>query len=151
MILDDLSHSAFYESLHPGFQAAFESLRRSDLHDLPPGKHEIDGAKLFLVIGKDDGRGREGAKLEAHRRYIDIQLVLDGDEEMGWRPIDECQHAIDPFSEERDFVLFTDQPTAWFAVPSGKFAIFMPEDAHAPLAGKGPLHKAVAKIAVEWK
>jgi biofilm protein TabA len=150
MILDDLSHSALYESLHPGFKAAFKSLRRSDLRSLPPGKHDIDGNRLFLIIGKDEGRTREGAKLEAHRRYIDIQLVLEGDEEMGWRPVEECQHSVEPFSEERDLVLFTDQPTAWFSVPPGKFAIFMPADAHAPLAGKGLLHKAVAKVAVNW-
>lgn len=150
MILDDLRNAAAYAHVHPGFAAAFAMLQRKDVAALPAGKHEGDGDRLFFIINKEEGRDRSGAKLEAHRKYIDIQLVLSGDEEMGWTYINDCQQPVDAFNTERDVILFNDTPAAWFAVPPGKFAIFMPEDAHAPLAGKGPLHKAVAKIAVEW-
>jgi len=150
MILDDLRNANAYTHVHPGFAAAFTMLQGKDVATLPAGKHEVDGDRLFLIINKEEGRDRSGAKLEAHRKYIDIQLVLSGDEEMGWSYITDCQQPVDAFNTERDVILFKDIPTAWFACPPGKFAIFMPEDAHAPLAGKGPLHKAVAKIAVEW-
>ena len=45
-------------------------------------------------------------------------------------------------------MFFADQPLAWAALPPGKFMIFFPEDAHAPLAGSGDLHKAVMKFAI---
>ena len=150
MILDDLKHVARYAALHPGFAAAFEQLRRRDLATLAVGRHEIDGDRLVLIIGKDEGRGRSAAQLEAHRRYIDVQYAIDGDEEIGWRLLSDCHSIAEPYSEERDVVLFSDTAQSWLAVPPGKFTIFFPDDAHAPLAGSGLLHKAVVKVAVEW-
>ena len=110
----------------------------------------MDGHRLALIIGKDQGLGRAGAKLEAHRRFIDIQLVISGDEEMGWRPTADCHQATIPYSEQDDEVVFGDAAESWLQAPAGKFAVFFPEDAHAPLAGKGALHKAVIKIAMDW-
>ena len=51
-----------------------------------------------------------------------------------------------PFDEKKDVVLFADRPTTWIAVPPGSFAIFFPHDAHAPLAGLGPMKKAIVKV-----
>ena len=150
MILDDLKNAERYVSLHPGFAAAFAALRQPNLASLDSGKHAIDGDRLAIIIGRDGGRLRSGAILEAHRRYIDIQYVISGDEEMGWRPVPDCQNITHPYSEQREVTLFGDDSISWFAVPPGKFALFFPEDAHAPLAGTGLLHKAVAKVAVHW-
>jgi len=36
------------------------------------------------------------------------------------------------------------------AFPAGSFAIFFPEDVHAPLGTDGFIHKVVIKVAVEW-
>jgi biofilm protein TabA len=150
MILDDLKNAERYFSLHPGFAAAFAALRQPNLTSLTSGKHAVDGNRLSIIVGRDNGRGRSGAVLEAHRQYIDIQYVIAGDEEMGWRPIADCHAISEPYNDEHDFMLFGDASTSWFSVPPGKFAIFYPEDAHAPLAGNGLLHKAVAKVAVHW-
>jgi len=48
------------------------------------------------------------AKLEAHRRYIDIQLVLDGTDEMGWKPLSDCHDPVSDYSTERDIRFFND-------------------------------------------
>jgi YhcH/YjgK/YiaL family protein len=148
MILDTLANATRYVHLHPLFAVALDQLRRADLSALAAGKHNLDGDRLFLLIDKKDGRGREAAALEAHRRYIDIQFSISGDEEIGWKTLAECS-ASEPYSSERDIEFFSDAPETWMALSPGKFAIFFPEDAHAPLAGVGPLHKAVLKIAVE--
>ena len=84
-----------------------------------------------------EGRGRTDARLESHRRYIDIQLTLDGDEEIGWRPLSLCRAPVAPFDEQRDIRFYDDAPDSWVAVPPGRFAIFFPDDAHAPLARNG--------------
>ena len=53
------------------------------------------------------------------------------------------------FDETKDVGFFAERATTWVAVPPGSFTIFFPHDAHAPLAGRGPLKKAIVKIAVE--
>ncbi len=148
MILDDLEHASRYCSLNPGFRLGFEFLRRADLVTLPSGRHEIDGDRAFALINRDPGRGRAGARLEAHRKYIDIQFLVDGQEEIGWRPTHQCAHVTEPYLPERDIMFFGDVPQTWIWLPQGKYLIFFPEDAHAPLAAGGPNTKAVIKIAV---
>lgn len=150
MILDRLAQSAKYRSMHPGFAAAFDYLARADVSALPAGRHELDGARLAVVINRDAGRGQGGAVLEAHRQYIDIQVTLAGAEVIGWQALSECREPKSEFDSSRDMVLFNDRPESWFAVPPGSFTIFFPADAHAPLAGEGSLHKAVFKVAVDW-
>ncbi len=150
MILDDLEMCRRYLPVHPGFAAGFTALQNPELIARAPGIYELDGQRLKLIIGRDDGRGREGVQLEAHRRYIDIQLVVSGNEEMGWRPIASCQRVTKAYSEEGDATLFGDAIETWCRVPPGMFTIFFPEDAHAPLAGAGKLHKMVVKVAVDW-
>ena len=165
MILDRLSGWRRYASLHAGFAAAFQALAEPRTADLPAGRHIIDGDLLYLVIGREKGRGREGAKLESHRRHIDIQLTLSGQEEIGWRPLADCLAPVEqasslarsdvivdePYDSDRDIAFYSARPETWLAMPPGTFAIFYPDDAHAPLAGLGHLVKAVAKVAVEWR
>jgi YhcH/YjgK/YiaL family protein len=146
MIVDRFAERDRYRRLQPGFAAAYEFAAAHDLAALPPGRHTIDGDRLFVSIDHVEGRGRAGARLESHRRYIDIQLTLDGDEEIGWRALADCRATSAPFDEARDIVFHDDVPESWVAVPRGKFAIFFPGDAHAPLAGTGRLSKAIFKI-----
>jgi YhcH/YjgK/YiaL family protein len=148
MIVDTLDQCDRYRHLYPGFAAAFDFATSRDLSALPPGRHDIDGDRLYVSIDHTAGRERAGARLESHRRYIDIQLTLDGDEEIGWRPLSQCRAPAAPFDEQRDIRFYDDAPDSWVAVPPGRFAIFFPGDAHAPLGGAGRLKKAIFKIAV---
>lgn len=148
MILSTLDNANGYLSLHPLFARAFEFLRDTDLNALPPGKHVIDGDKLFAIVEHCAGRTRAEAKLECHRRYIDIQLVLAGEDEMGWKPVGECLDPETDYNETRDIRFFNDAPSSWVSTPSGSFCIFFPEDAHAPLVSDGFIRKLVVKVAV---
>lgn len=151
MILDTLAKSARYAVLHPGFARAFTFLRETDVAALPAGRHPIDGDRIYVSIDHKDGRGRDGARLEAHRRYIDIQFTIDGDEEIGWMPLAACGSSPAGFDESKDVGFFDAPVTTWLAVPRGAFAVFFPDDAHAPLAGRGLLKKAIVKIAVDFQ
>ena len=148
MVLDVLAQSARYARLHPAFKRAFAFLQVTDVATLAPGRHEIDGEAIYLSIDHVDGRGREGARLESHREHIDIQLTIAGDEQIGWRPLAACENPDGAFDTSRDVGFYRDRPDTWLAVPPGTFAIFFPDDAHAPLAGSGPLRKAIVKIRV---
>lgn len=150
MILASLEVADRYAALHPGFAAAFAFLRTGQCDSLPLGKHALDGDRLFALIAEDAGRGRAGAPLEAHRRYIDIQYVVRGTDTMGWLPLERCRRPRGEFDIAKDIVFFDDAPAAWVDVPEGTFTIFFPDDAHSPLAGDGRPRKAVVKVAVEW-
>ena len=149
MILDALPRSALYIGLHPLFARAFDFLARTDLATLAPGRHAIDGDRLYISIDHTEGRGRDGARLESHQRYIDIQLAIEGQEEIGWRPLASCAAPEGPFDDSRDIRFYEDRPETWLALPPDRFAIFFPDDAHAPLGGRGVLKKAIVKVAID--
>jgi len=149
MILSALSQSFCYATLHPLFQQAFDYIRDTDLFALAPGRYPIVGDDLFAIVEQAQGKTKEMAKLEAHRKYIDIQLVLDGDEQMGWKPLADCLNPVSKHSEEKDIRFFHDAPASWIAVPPDHFCIFFPEDAHAPLVGSGQIRKVIFKVAVQ--
>jgi biofilm protein TabA len=150
MILDRLSAAERYFALHPGFPQAFTFLRQADFAALEPGKHEIDGKRLYVLVNHDQGRGRQGARLESHRKYIDIQFVVAGADLMGWRALAETDEVDMPYDADRDVGFFKGPPVTWLDVRSQSFTIFYPEDVHAPLGCEGQVHKAVVKVAVEW-
>ena len=149
MILDTLNRSDRYLALHPLFARAFAFLRSTDLNALESGRHVIDGEQLFAIVEACVGRTRAEAKLECHRRYIDIQLVLEGVDEMGWKPLAECVNAATDYDAARDIRFFKDTPASWIATPPGSFCLFFPDDAHAPLVSAGMIRKVVVKIAVQ--
>lgn len=148
MIFSALSQSSRYTALHPLFQRAFEYIRDTDLDALAPGRYAILGDDLFAIVEQVPAKTQEIAKLEAHRRYIDIQLVLEGDEAMGWKPLADCLNPVSEHSEERDIRFFHDAPASYVPVPPDHFCIFFPEDAHAPLVGNGSIRKVIFKVAV---
>ncbi|MBN2582572.1 MAG: YhcH/YjgK/YiaL family protein [Planctomycetes bacterium] len=137
-----------YAALHPAFAAAFDFLRKATAATLEAPRHELDGKQLYVVVDRKDGRTRDGAKLEVHRRYIDIQYVVEGTDEMGWKALGECGQLSKEYDDAKDVLFYADRPEAWVRTPPGAFAIFFPEDAHAPLGGTGPMVKLIAKVAV---
>ena len=148
MVLDTLACAQRYAALHRAFGRAFRFLAEADLDALASGRHDLDADDLFVIIERRDGRGREAARLEAHRRYIDIQYTVHGEEEIGWRPLATCPPPAGPVDASKDIVFFDEAPSCWVGVPRGSFAIFFPDDAHAPLASVGALTKAIVKVAV---
>lgn len=148
MIFDSLNNLERYTALHPLFAGVLNFARTTDLFALPAGRHAILDDRLFAIVEKTRGRRREDAKLECHRRYIDIQLVLNGIDEMGWRALADCQSPVADYSEERDIRFFNDAAAAWIKTPPMTCCIFFPADAHAPLVGDGDIHKIIFKIAV---
>ena len=147
MILDILENAQRYCTLNQAFRKAFEFLSRPDLRELPPGKCEIDGDRIFALVSKGPGRKEEDALLEAHEKYIDIQLVLAGTDTMGWKPKSLCTQPTQGHERKSDMQYFADKPDAWLATQSGAFAIFFPEDAHMPSISPMHIHKVVVKIA----
>ncbi|WP_210490164.1 YhcH/YjgK/YiaL family protein [Rufibacter aurantiacus] len=149
MVLDQLQHASRYYALHPLFRQAFAFLQEADVQNLPTGKHELAGDDLFAIISEGPGVAPEDAKMEAHRKYIDIQYIISGVDHMGWQDLSACGDSMEPYSAERDVYFFPVKPSSWFDVPAGFFTIFYPNDVHAPMATQEVIRKVVLKIAVE--
>ena len=148
MILDVLENAHRYLTLNKGFARAFDFLLRPDLKELPVGKYEIDAESVYAMVAKEPGRKKEDALLETHEKYIDIQLVMEGTDDMGWKPKSLCKKPAGKYDQKNDEQIFMDEPDAWISTKSGAFAIFFPKDAHMPLISSGQIHKVVVKVAV---
>jgi len=147
--LDILYNAHRYLPLNKGFAKAIEFILRPDIKELSVGKYEIEEDLVYALVSKDPGRKRENAQLEAHDKYIDIQLVLAGTDNMGWKPRSLCKQPTVQYDQKADIQFYADEPDAWLSVGSREFAIFFPEDAHMPLISSGQLHKVVVKVGVD--
>lgn len=148
MILTRLEEAKLYANIHSRFAEALAFLRENDLEKLTAGRCEIAGEDLFAMVVKGTGVGHSEAKLEAHREHIDIQYMLRGTDEMGWKSLGQCQIRQSDYDPDEDAELFSDRPNSWIKVAPGELAIFFPEDAHAPGGSEGEFHKIVVKVKV---
>jgi YhcH/YjgK/YiaL family protein len=137
-----------------GLERPFEYLARTDLAALPLGRTDIDGDDVFVLISEGETRSPEQVKFEAHRRYIDIQLVVRGQEAIGVAPAVALATA-EPYDAAKDIEFFaTPRESATLALRAGEFAVFMPGDAHRPslhLDGPHVSRKAVVKVSVAYR
>ncbi len=148
MITDLLANADLYRNLHPRLAAALDWLRSTDLASLPLAKTIIDGEHLFALIQEYTPKPPELGKLEAHRRYWDVQYVARGEERMGWVNLVEVT-VSEPYSVEREVAFFTGKCN-FFRVPAGSFAIFGPQDVHMPgVALEGGPASVVRKVVVK--
>lgn len=148
MIFDSIKNIDRYAALNEGFAEAFAFLKRSDLMNLSVDKYDINDDNVFAIVAKDAGRKKGEAELETHNKYIDIQLVLGGVDEMGWMSKALCKEPSTEYDSENDIQFFKDSPDVWMKTTPGMFAIFFPEDAHLPLISEDEVHKVIVKVAV---
>ena len=132
MILDQLSASAAYESLHPLFPQAFAYLRSFDVKT-EDGKVELQGQDLVAIVQRYQTAPSAEKLWEAHQIYGDIQVVYQG--------LENCGHADQktlvvtmPYIAEKDVEKYAapSSPTALLTLGRGNFAIFHPQDGHQP-------------------
>ncbi|MBC8035505.1 MAG: YhcH/YjgK/YiaL family protein [Chitinophagaceae bacterium] len=148
MIIDTIANASRYFSLHPSFAKAFDYISNTDLQNIAPGKYEIDGDNLRAIFSNKNGMTAEesAAKFECHDRNIDIQLCITGTETIGWKPRENCILPNGGYDTEKDVQFYSDAPEMHFQLRNGEFAIFFPEDVHAPMIGKGEIRKLVIKV-----
>ncbi len=146
MIIDKMERAAKYYYLNENFKTAFEYIESNDLTKLDAGEYKIDGDKAILIIAEDDAREHPGNKLEAHIKYIDIQMVIEGFFGLTWKALEECENIISEYDPEIDAALYSDEADFEIEIRPGTFVVLMPEDAHFPQPPKSKIKKAILKI-----
>jgi YhcH/YjgK/YiaL family protein len=148
MIIDTLSNSAKYNSIHPLFAKAFEYIKSQNLATIEDGKFEIAADNLRAIVSNKKGMTADESisKFECHDKHIDIQLCIKGNEQFGWKARADCKDQKGEYNAEKDVVFYSDVPDMYFHLTDNQFAIFFPEDVHAPMIGEGEIKKMVIKI-----
>ena len=151
MILDQLNQSHRYHGLSSRFAAAFEFLQKLPAN-APDGRQDIDGDDCFALVQGYVTKPVAQAKFETHRRYIDIQFIQAGRETILWAPLTTLTEVTQPYAAEKDVSFYgTPAQVTPIQLCAGKFAIFFPEDGHAPcleLNGPAEVRKTVIKVRV---
>ena len=146
MIIDRLENMGKYATLNPLFPQAFEFLQSHDLQMLEVGKTELKGKDLLVNVTETKPKTKEQARLETHQNFIDIQIPVSGTEWMGYTPAKECQPADAPYNPEKYITFFEGLAESYIEVKPGMFAIFFPEDGHAPGVTPDGLKKVIVKV-----
>lgn len=146
MVIDTLENLDKYASLNPLFAQAIEFLKSRDLHAMEIGKTELKGKDLFVNIAQTTPKTKEDAKLETHRDFIDIQVPLSGTEIMGYTAACDCIPANATYNAEKDITFFEGLAETYVAVKPGMFAIFFPQDGHAPGITQDGVKKVIVKV-----
>ncbi len=126
MIICKWSEINRYSSVIPGLQEAVDFV--ANLSHRETGTYPLKSGKVMLQKGVT--HPLEGAKAEAHKKYLDIQLVLEGSEYCGWENTDSLK-LVGEFDYDKD-VGFYEGTMKPFEITSGMCYVLYPEDAHAP-------------------
>lgn len=146
MILDSLKNSDQTAILNTRFREVFDYIKSHDLVNAAPGRIELDGERLYINIDEVQGRTKAEALIETHDEYVDVQVLLKGEECYGWKARRDLRLEKAPYCMEKDITFYGDDITVCFTLQPGEFVVFFPEDGHAPCMGSGVIKKAVAKI-----
>ena len=153
MIVGRISEISRYATLSEAFRKAVEFLQSRDFSeaDLSEGaarRFEIDGAEVFATLSRIHGAAPDFSRWEAHRQYADIQLVVEGGEEIRWLHLKRCK-ANAPFSEEKDAGMYDGEEGVPLRLEAGDFAVFFPEDAHLPCCAHPDYPEGSLKLVVK--
>lgn len=148
MILSTLQDCGRFEVLHPLFKKAFDYVKSHNLLDAPLGRIEVEGDALFINNSNPECVKAEEQVLEVHRKYIDIHVLLEGEETVGWKPLSDCRNETKPYNEDEDCALYDEQAATYFKMQPGQILIVWPEDAHAPVIGEGKIRKLIIKVKI---
>jgi biofilm protein TabA len=147
---DALEFAKQYHRNKALWDKAFAFLRDTRLETLTPGRVDLEGTNAYASVTEGPTKALEATKWEAHRKYIDLQYVITGKEQMGIAPLSKAR-VTEAYDEAKD-VLFGEVPTAeskFYVAQPGTFFLFFPKDAHRPAVkadGSDTDKKVVIKI-----
>jgi YhcH/YjgK/YiaL family protein len=150
MIFDKIENAKLYTGLSESIAKGLEIIQDKSLFEKEDGKYEIDGENLFILVQRYTTKDKEEMLFEAHKNYIDIQAIIDGEETIGYA-LTETLEVVQPYKP--DVAKYADPPVfTEVKLAKGMFVIFYPDDAHKPCydyhEGKSNVHKVVVKVKI---
>jgi YhcH/YjgK/YiaL family protein len=146
MILDTLDNLKKYAYLSPLMDKVLEFFKNTDLSALQTGRIALQGDDLFVNVNRQGAQSRDEAPIEAHREYIDIQVPISADEEMGYIADSFMPDPKIPYNADRDVTFYSGKCDTYLNVRKGMFVVFFPGEGHAPAITKDGIFKLIVKI-----
>lgn len=145
----DTTAFAKHSAQHPQrWEAVFTYLRDTDLETLAIGEHEILGREVYAIVSEYEPKEEADCNFEAHRKYIDLQYLIRGEEKMGVTLMDKVV-PIGEYDEQKDIIFFSpDAPAIYEVATPDVFYLFFPENVHRPSI-KNKEDSRVKKIVVK--
>ncbi len=149
MIFDTPRNAFRYFPENSLYRRGINFIEKALAEGIADGRHELDGGACYAMVQRYETAPPIGKRPETHRRYADIQAVIEGEEIIEWLPA--AGLVIDaPYVEENDIVFYRDVPGATrLTMRPGFFAVFYPGDAHKPGCIKGAAPASVRKVVVK--
>ncbi len=151
MVIDHIDNAHKYFGLGKGIENALRYLQTTDFAAMPKDKYLLNGELLFAIVNTYDTVDPLHEKMEAHKKYVDVQFIVQGEESIG-HAVMKDQSIAKAYSETDDYFLVHEPPCFFSKLTPGMFAIFYPTDLHAPNLHTHQMHfvkKVVMKVAVE--
>lgn len=149
MIFGNITQLSDYGFLDNQIKECFEYAKQHDLLQYEKGRHEIDGDRLFVNIAEYETTTAENRFWEAHKNYLDLHLMLDGQEQIDLNFIENME--VKEFVEKDDFLPLEGGKNADVIMRNGDFLICYPGDGHrTAVAVDGPekIKKAIFKVRI---
>lgn len=147
MILDKLSQAKAYRGIHPRLDAALDRLDEGFLATVGPETQQLEGDALYVTRFTYDTLPLEETFFEAHRRYLDIHLMMEGEERVDIA----SPQGLTLFEQKGDFYAYRGQAEQTLILRPGSFLVVFPEDAHRikiQVDGPKTVSKVVFKVLV---
>ena len=149
MIFGNINHEKTYSNLDKDLLTCFEYAKNNELVSFEKGSYEIDGKDIFVNIVGYDTCENEDRFWEAHKKYIDVHLMLDGRERIDLNFIENLTQK--EYEEEGDFLPLDGEPNSCVELSKDDFLVCYPEDAHMTalkVSEKENIKKAIFKVII---
>ncbi|MGL5797602.1 MAG: YhcH/YjgK/YiaL family protein [Cetobacterium sp.] len=149
MIFGQLNELKFYKGISTGLDLAIETIENKSYKNGIEGKNEIDGDNVFFNLQSCKTKTLENCFFETHKKYIDIHVVIEGEEGIGYSLKDSLKDCTE-YNEETDFKVVEGKEEYRLNMTQNNFVIVFPDEPHMPLIAKdnivADLKKVVFKI-----
>ena len=148
MIVDKIENANYYTNINHRFSKVFEFINNNDLSGIENGTHSIVGEEVFAVVMEYSTQEISKCKTESHKKYIDIQYMVEGEEEIGFTTLHN-QTPTTPYNEAGDYMFYNGEKLDSLVLKKDHFTIFFEDDIHQTmrmLESPKKLKKVVFKI-----
>lgn len=149
MILDKIENAERYKGINELLYEGLKFLAENDFKETETGKFYLKDDLLYAMVNEYETKSENECKLESHKKYIDIQFIVIGEENIGHITY-KGQVPTVPYNSEKDITFF-DGEVNMLTLREGMFAIFYPDDLHQPgieVEKKAMVKKVVVKVRV---
>ena len=144
MITDRIENINLYKNIPQNAVNFIKSLSEN----ITLGRHEIGGG-IYANVEEYNTKSLDNCRFEAHKNYIDIQILLRGNEKIFYRSVEGLTVSV-PYNAEKDIEFYSDKVanSAQITLDGTNFMMIFPHEAHAPQVALNETEK-VLKVVVK--